>query len=225
MESHGTPSCTNGQFATMASRVITALPKAIKLAGLEPSVLLKHTDHGERLSLALAEAIKMLHGGHPATITQDMDLVFVTEITIPAITERMDPKDFFKDSPGCSFRILSTISAIDSAPEASFAIFYINRNVNESVIREKLRDYELAEWYHFAVLAENQSEGGSGPLTTNGKVNIFHVRGSGNEVFIFGAYWNGVGFDEWVTNEYLPGEIPFANRWRTGGLVFLRIRK
>ncbi len=224
MDSHGTPSCTNGQFATLGSGIGPALPKAIKLTGLDPKVILNHTSQGERLSLAVAEAINMLYNGSAKTIPVDADFIYVTEVTVPAITKRMDPKEFFKNSAGCDFRILPSVSAIDSAPEASFEVFRLMRNVHESDIVEKLKDYDLAEWYHFAVLVENQVDGNDGPLTINGRANIFHVRGGSDEVFIFGAHWKTAGFDEWETNEYLPEEVSLAGRWRAGSLVFLRLR-
>jgi len=224
MDSHGTPSCTNGQFATLASRIITALPKAIKLTGRDPKVIINHTNQGERLSLAIAEAINMLYNGHEATVPADADFIYVTEVTIPAITKRMDPKDFFEDSAVNPFRILSSVGAIDSASEASFAVFRLMHNVHESDIAEKLKDYDLAEWYHFAVLAENQVDGNDGPLTTNGRANIFHVRGGSDDVFVFGTHWKAAGFDKWETNEYLPEEVSLAGRWRAGSLVFLRLR-
>ena len=224
MDSHGTPSCTNGQFATLASRIITALPKAIKLTGRDPKVIINHTNQGERLSLAIAEAINMLYNGHGATVPVDADFIYVTEVTVPAVTEHMDPKDFFEDSAGSPFRILPHIGAIDSAPEASFVVFRLMRNVHESDIVEKLKDYDLAEWYHFAVLAENQVDGNDGPLTTNGRANIFHVRGFDDKVFVFGAHWKAAGFDEWETNEYLTEEVDLAGRWRAGSFVFLRLR-
>lgn len=69
MENHGTPSsCTNGQFATISGRLTIALPRALQLSGLDVKSVLRHTDEGERLSLALAEALKMLYNGNAATV-------------------------------------------------------------------------------------------------------------------------------------------------------------
>lgn len=69
MKNHGTPfACTTGQFATVAGRLAVALPKALEASGLDIKAVLKWTDEGERLSLALAEAFKMLYNGHAATV-------------------------------------------------------------------------------------------------------------------------------------------------------------
>ena len=71
-KTHGTTNlCTNGQFATIASRLLIALPNAIKSSELDIKAILSHTSNGERLELAIAEALKMLHSGHVATIPQD----------------------------------------------------------------------------------------------------------------------------------------------------------
>lgn len=73
MTRHGTATLeteefTDGQFATLAARVITALPKAIQFSGLDIGAILRHTAKGENLSLAVAEALKMLCNAHVATI-------------------------------------------------------------------------------------------------------------------------------------------------------------
>lgn len=71
MSNHGTPTLpvySDGQFATLASQVIVALPKAIKFSGLDIKAILRHSSDGARLSLAIAEALKMLYGGHVATV-------------------------------------------------------------------------------------------------------------------------------------------------------------
>lgn len=62
MGTHGTPSVwrTNEEFATVASRVIAALPKALALLNLDPEVVLLNTNEGERLSVALATALRMI---------------------------------------------------------------------------------------------------------------------------------------------------------------------
>ena len=65
--SHGTPLCTSGQLATVASRIITALPKAIEVLVEQEHISIKqtigYTEQGERLSLALTEMFKMLYNG------------------------------------------------------------------------------------------------------------------------------------------------------------------
>lgn len=73
MENHGTPS--PGQVCTVASNIIRALPRAFELAseaGIDTKAVIKWTGQvnqaGERLSLALAEAFRMLYNGHVATI-------------------------------------------------------------------------------------------------------------------------------------------------------------
>jgi hypothetical protein len=70
MKNHGTPyPCTIGQFATISKNLTVALPRAMQLSGLDVKTILKYTDEeGERLSLALAEAIKLLYNGHVATL-------------------------------------------------------------------------------------------------------------------------------------------------------------
>ena len=67
-QDNGTPSkCTNTQFAEVSARVTKALPKAMKLSGLDIKSILNYTDEGERLSRALAEAFRMLYNGDVAT--------------------------------------------------------------------------------------------------------------------------------------------------------------
>ncbi|MFI5260484.1 MAG: hypothetical protein ACHQU0_01675 [Candidatus Paceibacteria bacterium] len=70
MENHGTPyPCTIGQLATISANVTVALPRAMRLSGLDAKTILKYTDEeGERLSMALAEAFKMLYNGHASTV-------------------------------------------------------------------------------------------------------------------------------------------------------------
>lgn len=67
MNSHGTPfSYTNGQFATVTSNIVKALPKALQR--IDPKDAIKYSSQGERLELALVKAFEMLYGGHVATI-------------------------------------------------------------------------------------------------------------------------------------------------------------
>lgn len=63
-----TSKCTIKQFSAVASRVTLALPDAMKLSGLDIKTILRHTCEGERLSLAIAAALKMLYDRDVATI-------------------------------------------------------------------------------------------------------------------------------------------------------------
>lgn len=69
--SHGTP-FTVGQFATLASRIITALPRALELCRIDDPNLgikaaLRYTENsGERTALALSAMFQMLYCGSAA---------------------------------------------------------------------------------------------------------------------------------------------------------------
>lgn len=64
MKPHGTPSeVSPGQLATVISRVVTALPGAIKHSELDIKSILQAVGQGAKLSLALAEAFRMINDG------------------------------------------------------------------------------------------------------------------------------------------------------------------
>jgi hypothetical protein len=69
MAKHGTASdMTPGQFATIAARVITALPKALRQlinGNLPVKEIIAMTGEGERLANALRDSLRMLYYGHP----------------------------------------------------------------------------------------------------------------------------------------------------------------
>ena len=65
-----------GQFVQIANAMTAALPAALRTVHAERGIDTKGaikwtTANGERLSLALAEAIRMLYDGHVATIPRD----------------------------------------------------------------------------------------------------------------------------------------------------------
>lgn len=69
-KNHGTPyQCTAGQIATVSSRAVLALPKALELAGIDIKKVINFTGMGEQLSHALAEALQTFINGHAANRT------------------------------------------------------------------------------------------------------------------------------------------------------------
>lgn len=87
---NGTPYATLGQFAGVSARVNVALPKALKQSGLDIKTIIRHTDNGEKLSCALAEAFKMLHNGDARITIMPKEGVVLRELTSGLIIPACD---------------------------------------------------------------------------------------------------------------------------------------
>ncbi len=65
MSNRGTPSeVSPGQLATVMSRLVAALPRAIEHSELDIKSILQASGQGAKMSRAIAEAFKMIHDGH-----------------------------------------------------------------------------------------------------------------------------------------------------------------
>lgn len=116
-------------------------------------------------------------------------LEFVTTVTIPAVTERMDPCECFRDRPDLylwpTFKdyVLPVFQPIDSAPEASFTVSRLTRDANDSEIRKELQANHLAEWYHVATLIKRPEIGEHESILIEGCTKIVYMLGVNGEVF------------------------------------------
>ncbi len=72
---NGTASPTNGQFAALAARIITALPKGIQSSGLDISSIMRHTERGDCLSAGIAEMLRMLYNGNAKVIVPEQHVI------------------------------------------------------------------------------------------------------------------------------------------------------
>ena len=89
---NGTPS--DGQFATLVARVVSALPRVTQTPGFDMKQVLRHTEgEGEMLSRAIAEALRMLCDGH-ASIMPAPTKVWMTLKTIKLGTGLKTADDF-----------------------------------------------------------------------------------------------------------------------------------
>ncbi len=138
MSNHGTPYvCTNGQLATVISRLTVALPQALEASGLDIKTILKYTNEGEKLSLAIAEAFNMLYHGNAAVMpkqTAPLLKQLAGGLIIPACdgTETLasakdvfawiDPnfKNWETDKPGKATK-KTTVNVYEMVKDATFA--------------------------------------------------------------------------------------------------------
>lgn len=151
-------------------------------------------------------------------------LALIATATASAVTERMDPNDFFQDCPGLyifddfKIRVLPALRPFDSAPKADFSVSRLKQAANDTKIRKELSENHLAEWYHIATLITQQKNGEEGVLLTNGYANIFYMLGVNGEVFAVSVRWLS-HVREWRVRAWQLGG---RGRWFADYQVFSR---
>lgn len=151
-------------------------------------------------------------------------LALIATATASAVTERMDPNDFFQDCPGLyifddfKIRVLPALRPFDSAPKADFSVSRLKQAANDTKIRKELSENHLAEWYHIATLITQQKNGEEGVLLTNGYANIFYMLGVNGEVFTVSVRWLS-HVREWRVRAWQLGG---RGQWFAGYQVFSR---
>jgi hypothetical protein len=129
-------------------------------------------------------------------------LHFVGTISIPACSEKFNPKVFFvtgvKLYAGDGFwkHILPAVSLVKSTPKAIFTAFDLQKPLTDDEIRAELRDCHVFEdvsifCAHLAEMLKRQKNGEKKEdgLLVNGYASIFYVRGVDNEIFVVHTYW------------------------------------
>lgn len=141
-------------------------------------------------------------------------LALVTTVTLPAVTEPLDPQVEFK-KPHIHLwndfeqRVLPALKPVASAPEAKIAVSRFTRAANDTGIRGKLPEYHLGEWHDITSFIDRQKNGEDGVLLTNGWANIFYLIGVNDEVFAVSVRWSSVNRQWFVRAWHLDGH----GRW------------
>ena len=115
-------------------------------------------------------------------------------------------------------KIAGTARKVNEQPPASLFSYTINKAMIDSEIRAELPKnhvFTQDDLWMIADLIKKQSNGESGELLNDGKVNLFYVQ-AGALVLVVDVHWNGSARDvgDWELGE--PG------RWHGGPRVFSR---
>jgi hypothetical protein len=184
MKNHGTP-FTNGQCATITGRVVTALPKAFEKSGLDAKTILSYTSEGQKLSLALAEAFRMLHRGDlKVTTPPQKSLLGYWKHGLRLYIE----ENFFD-------RVFTCAKESDTADISSCDfIELVHRMSDQEIIKTCLGGMASAKKNAFtlnqiAAFIERQRKGEEESLLSNSSSNLFYVLGTANELFVVCVSW------------------------------------
>lgn len=157
-------------------------------------------------------------------------LTLVTTVTIPAVTESMDPQAEFRKSHiylwndfetlrnDFETRVLSVLKPISSAPEAKLTVSRLVKATNDTAIRKELREQHLAEWQDIILIIDRQKNGEVGTLLANGHANIFYMMGVDGEVFAVDVGWCADN-RQWIVRAWRLDE---SDRWDGGDRVLSR---
>lgn len=218
---NGTPFvCTNGQLATIASRILVSLPRAMEQTGLNIKDILRHSGEGERLSLAMAQAFLMLYNG---------DARVVPNVPNQKHGDLFNPLEYFviRDglwvSPGFVSRILSVYNEPTEKRSQKWGTHVdLPKDMYDSnIIKEYLGGEEDARKHAFtpdqiADLIDRQKNGENGEMLNNGYANIFYVIGKDKALFAVCVGWDrgnlGWGVD--------TCELDEDEAWRAGNRIF-----
>lgn len=114
----------------------------------------------------------------------------VTTVTIPEVTERMDPLEYFRHCPGLYLwsdfekYVLPVCKPIDSAPEVSFMVNRFTRNLSDLEIYSELKKSSFAKWHHLVAFIRRHANGEVESSLTNGYTKIFHMLGINGTAFL-----------------------------------------
>lgn len=138
-------------------------------------------------------------------------------ISVGPLTERFDPKSFFKTRKGLYLwndmsRVLEHATSTEAADAATLGYANLTRNAYDREIKAELPETHEVELWQIANLIEVQKNGEAGPLLTNGYANIFYCGG-----FVVYLRWDADSARWRVYDWKLDDED-----WRAGNRVFSR---
>lgn len=113
-----------------------------------------------------------------------------TTVTVPAVTERMNPLEYLRHCPGLYLwsdfekYVLPACQPIDSAPEASFTVNRFTRNLSGLEIHNGLQKGSFAKWHHLVAFIRRHANGEVESSLTNGYTKIFHMLGINGTAFL-----------------------------------------
>jgi hypothetical protein len=195
---------------TFASKNLTAgqLNAIVKKIGGEQTVL-----------DCLSGKVKMSFSQKGAT----KRLERIGEVVLPAITDPLNPSEFFKTRAGLyvwgSFRdwILPATKQVESVPKAVCTSHKLVKDASDTENRAEMPDNHVFEdaskfCAHLSGMIDRQKGGQDGDLISNdGYANIFYVRGVESGVFAVDVRWYSVRCS-WRVGAYALG----GARWYAG---------